>query len=80
MIPLLKEHYLDLSNQDEIRYLSYFVGQKYRVIENLVKFNGFSVLFIKYRFLFQVIFSTILNLPWLFNDLLQKAMNFYLNL
>ena len=46
-ISLLKEHYLGLPNQDEI-HLPYFWGQKYRVIEKLVEFNGFSVFLIKY--------------------------------
>ena len=40
----LEEHYLGLSDQGEIN-LPYFVMQKYRVIEKLVKFNGFYCVF-----------------------------------
>ena len=47
-ISLLKELYLGLLKQDEI-YLSYFQGQKYRVIKKMVEFNGFSIFTTKFN-------------------------------
>ena len=42
---LLKEHYWGLPNQDKSSLLSYFGGQKYRVIEKMVEFNGLKCVF-----------------------------------